>query len=356
MHALPVAPAVSIVMPVRDAAATLPAALTSIGRQSLADWELVAVDDGSTDDSAGILRDMARADPRVRVIEGPPQGIVGALATGLASARAPLVARMDADDVMHPARLALQVAALSADPSLALVATRAVLFPRSAVRDGSLAYLAWSNAVCTPADVGREIYVESPFVHPTVLMRRSAVDAVGGYRDGPFPEDYDLWLRVFAAGRAMAKVPRVLLGWREAPARATRTDPRYARAAFDGLRAAFLACDERLAAVRTGERDLVIWGAGRRTRGRAAHLLGRLGGDAGAIAPAAWVDIDPRKIGQQVGGAPVVAPGWLAGRAGAGRPRPFVLVYVTNHGARPLIEAELAAAGYRLGEDALFVG
>lgn len=335
-------PAISVVMPFRDAAATLPACLASLARQRLADYELLAVDDGSSDESPAIVAAAARADARIRLLSPGRVGLVAALNLGLAEARAPLVARMDADDLMHPARLAMQRDELAARPELALVASRVALFPKALVRAGYAEYVRWQNRVLTPAQVSAGIYVESPFAHPSVMLRRAAVLALGGYAEGPFPEDYELWLRMHAAGLPMAKLPRVLLAWRESPGRASRVDPRYARAAFDGLRAAFLARDPRL-----GQgRDLVYWGAGRPTRLRARGLIER------GFPPSAWIDIDERKLGQVVWGAPVRPRHWLAGL----RPRPFVLVYVTNHGAFDLISGWLAEMGYAPGADYLFVG
>jgi glycosyltransferase involved in cell wall biosynthesis len=334
-------PEISVVMPFRDAAATLPAALASVARQRGVALELLAVDDGSADGSAELVADLARADGRVRLITPGRVGLVGALRAALAEARAPLVARMDADDLAHPDRLRLQRDYLAANPGVALVASRVALFPRRLVRAGYAEYIRWQNSVLTPADVANNIYVESPFAHPSVTLRRAALEAAGGYRDGHFPEDYELWLRMHAAGMAMAKLPRVLLAWRESEGRASRTDPRYAREAFDALRAEYLARDPRLAS----GRELVYWGAGRNTRLRARCLIER------GFPPAAWVDIDPDKIGQVVWGAPVRPRAWLA-RA----QRPYVLVYVTNHGARELIAGWLAELGYAPGADYLFVG
>lgn len=336
------APAVSVVLPVSNAAATLPACLASLARQTLGDYELLAVDDGSADDSPALLAVAARADPRVRVLSPGRVGLVAALNLGLAAASAPMVARMDADDLAHPLRLALQRAYLDAHPDVALVASRVALFPKTLVRAGYAEYLRWQNAVLTPTDVANNIYVESPFAHPSVMLRRDTALALGGYADGPFPEDYELWLRIHAAGLPMAKLPRVLLAWRESPGRASRVDPRYERTAFDALRARFLARDPRL----HQGRDLVYWGAGRPTRQRARLLIDQ------GFPPAAWVDLDPRKIGHIVWGAPVRPRQWLDGL----RPRPYVLVYVTNHGARDLIGGWLAEMGYAPGVDYLFVG
>jgi glycosyltransferase involved in cell wall biosynthesis len=335
-------PTVSLVLPVRDTAGTLPACIATIRRQTFDAYEVLAIDDGSRDDSAALLRAWAAADRRVRVLETGGAGLVAALNLGLAQARGRLIARMDADDVMHPARLALQVAYLDAHPATALVATQAVAFPARHVREGYREYLRWQNRVLSPADVAAEIYREAPFAHPSVMLRRDVLMSLGGYADGPFPEDYELWLRMHRAGLAMAKLPRILLGWREHPTRTSRRDPRYTREAFDVLRAQFLAEDPRL---RQG-RELVYWGAGRPTRLRARRLAAQ------GFPATAWIDIDPRKIGRVIGGVPVVAPEWLAER----HPRPFVLIYVTNHGARELVDPLLAAWGYRAGEDYLWVG
>jgi len=174
------------------------------------------------------------------------------------------------------------------------------------------------------------------------MFRRAAIVGAGGYRDGDFPEDYELWLRLTERGCLLAKIDRCLLHWRQHDASVSRRDPRYSRDAFDRLRANYLARDRRL----HNGRALVFWGAGRRTRKRASHFV------AAGFSPRAWVDVDPRKIGNRVGDAPVVAPTWLARR----RPRPFVLAWVASHGAREMIAAALKSMGYARGTDYLAIG
>jgi glycosyltransferase involved in cell wall biosynthesis len=335
-------PAVSIVLPFRDEAAYLPECLASIRAQTLAAWELLAIDDGSDDGSAELVQSLAAQDARVRLLRPGRVGLVAALNLGIAEARAPLIARMDADDLMHPDRLRAQHEYLHDRPDVALAATQVELFPPDEVQGGYLEYVRWQNSVLEPEQVAREIYVESPFAHPSVMARTEVLRAAGGYADGPFPEDYELWLRLHAAGHRMGKVPRVLLRWRERSGRTSRVDPRYARDAFDLLRADFLVRDPRVAA----GHEIVVWGAGRRSRLRARLAMDR------GIHPAAWIDIDPRKIGHHVWGLPVHPPEWLAGRD----PRPFILVYVNNHGARDLIAARLSEMGYSPGDDWLGIG
>ncbi|NIR28216.1 MAG: glycosyltransferase [Gammaproteobacteria bacterium] len=338
-------PSVSIVMPFRDAADTLDECLESIAAQSLSSWELVAVDDGSRDGAREALGRRALEDPRIRILPNPGRGLVAALNAGLRAARAELVARMDADDRMLPGRLAAQVEHLERHPQVTLVACRVEAFPRGRLREGMREYLRWQNACITPVDMREEIYVEAPMVHSSVMFRRSRVLALGGYREGDFPEDYDLWLRLARAGDSMSKQRRVLHEWRQRPHSLSRTDRRYRRAAFDRLRATYLATDPRLAT----SRPLAIWGAGRRTRRRARALQEH------GLSPVVWVDIDPRKIGNRVGGIPVVDPGWLAGSAPDAL-RPFVLSYVASHGARTEIGGYLRRTGYERGRDYLMVG
>lgn len=335
-------PLISIVMPFRNEERFLDESLRSIIAQTLHDWELIAVDDHSSDRSATIVRELAAADLRVRLCPNRGTGLVAALNHGLSLAKAPLVARMDADDVMADRRLSLQLEALTSRPDVGLVASRVRLFPRGALRAGYREYEKWQNRVVTPEDVDREIFFESPFAHPSVTIRRSHLDRVGGYRDGPFPEDYELWLRMHAHGIPMMKCEKVLLHWRERPDRASRTDARYERDAFDRLRAHHLARDRRL----DGNRPVVVWGAGRKTRARARHLTRE------GVSIDAWIDIDRRKIGRDLDGARVLAPEELASFV----PRPLVLVYVLNHGARELISAHLESIGYELGTDWLPVG
>lgn len=334
-------PTISVVLPFHNAETTLDETLDSIATQTLGDYELVAVDDGSTDGSAALVTARAERDPRIRLLQPGRVGFVGAVNRGLGAARAPLVARMDADDRMLPARLERQVRLHESDPTLTLTGCRVRLFPEAAVAAGMREYVRWQNACVEPEAIAGEAYVELPVAHPTMCYRRDAVLDIGGYREGPFPEDYDLFLRLHAGGHRMAKVPDVLLEWREAPDRLSRTDPRCTREAFDCLRAAYLAEDPRL----HQGRPLAFWGAGRRTRRRADRLLQY------GFTPTAWVDIDPAKVGRSLQGAPVVAPDWL-GR----RPRPFVLSYVASHGARERIAAFLEGRGYRRGRDYLMVG
>ncbi len=326
-------PRVSVLLPVRDGAATLAAALRSVLRQSEGRFECVVVDDGSRDESLALARDFARRDARIRVLATARSGLVATLMHGLAACTAPFVARMDADDCMHRERLRLQVAALE-KTGLAAVGCWVRLHPRRGLSDGMRAYEHWLNAIDTPEAVRREAFVECPIAHPTLLARRSVLSAFG-YRDADWPEDYDLVLRMLAAGERIGMVPRRLLLWRDGPGRLSRTSPVYASDRFTRCRAAFLATGPLAAAS-----EYVLWGYGGTGRALRAALLEH------GKRPVRIVELHPGRLGQRIHGAAVVAPAALAG--GCELP---IVVSVAGAGPRAEIRSALAAMGYAEGRD-----
>lgn len=330
-------PEVSVLLPYRDAEPTLDEALASVLAQEGVALELIAVDDGSRDRSAERVRARAARDPRVHALAGTGRGIADALTLAAAAARAPLLARMDADDIALPGRLRAQVDRLRADARLAALATQVELFPESAIDEGMRRYVQWQNGLLSAEQHRLALFIESPLCHPSVVMRADALAQVGGYRDGPFPEDYDLWLRFDAAGFGLAKLPAVLLRWRLSLGRATFRDPRYGRDRFLAIKAPHLA-----ARVRDCDRPIDVWGAGGTGKRLARALEGH------GLRADRFIDIDPRKIGSVARGAPIVPVEALA------PPRErFVIVALGARGARDLAREELARRGYREGPDYL---
>ena len=332
-------PSVSILMPVRNEERYLPAALESIRRQTLQDWELVAVDDGSTDSTPAILQAASSSDPRVRVLRTKKRGLVPALNAGLDACRSHLVARMDADDISHPRRFELQHSLLSGNPAIGLAASAFRHFPRTTIRLGMLAYEKWQNSLTNHDVILRDLFVESPFVHPSVMYRRDVVTAAGGYRDMGWAEDYDLWLRLAADGVSFARLPLPLLFWRDRPERATRTMPQYTAAAFRAckthhLKQGFL----------NGVREVVLAGAGLEGRAWSRALL-----DEG-IRVASWIDVDPKKIGRTLHGA-MVTDARHCVKPGERR----ILATVGTRGAREQIRKWAGRAGLVEGKDFLCV-
>jgi glycosyltransferase involved in cell wall biosynthesis len=332
-------PVVSVLMPCYNAVATLSSALESLNRQTLQDFELIIVDDGSTDGSLALMRSWAAADARIKLVNQVHGGIVKALNTGLEACQAGYVARMDADDLAHPNRLSGQVSFLDQHPDTALVSCRVRGYPPEKVRQGFEVYLEWQNSLLTDEDIRREIFVESPFAHPSVVIRKDWLLQVGAYQDHGWPEDYDLWLRLYLAGARFVKLPKVLLEWRDHAARLTRQDSRYSLENFLRLKAYYL-----LRGPLRGRETVFLWGAGMLGRRLSKHLL-RQG------APlSAFIDIDPRKVGRTRRGLPVLSsqdlPGWWHRS-----PKPVLLAAVGARGARQLIRQQLTQYGLREAVD-----
>ena len=296
--------------------------------QTFAGCEFLAVDDGSVDATRSLLLAWREIDPRVRVLDSAGAGLIAALRLATDAARGEYIARMDADDIAEPDRFAKQVALLDARPEIVACGTLVRYFPREVVRDGARRYEQWINALAGPDEILRDLFVECPIPHPTLVVRAKALRSAGGYVDSGWPEDYDLVLRLWGAGGRFAKVPEVLLHWRESEGRASRTHTRYSAAAF-------VACKvHHLLERGVDGRPIVVWGAGPVGKSFARELL-RQGG-----CLAAFVDLDPRRIGQTIHGAPVIAPGRIGEYRDA-----FTLAAVGSASARAEIRSALGAAG-----------
>ncbi|MBI3538689.1 MAG: glycosyltransferase family 2 protein [Candidatus Eisenbacteria bacterium] len=312
-----------MLLPVRDAAPWLGASLASLARQTFRDFEVIAVDDGSRDDSGPLLERWARRDPRLRVAHTPARGLPAALTTALGLARGRLIARHDADDLSHRRRFALQHAFLAAHRGVAVVGCRVRLFPAAAFGDGMRRWARWHNGLMTHEAMAREALIDSPLAHGTALMRRPALERAGGWIERGWAEDVDLWLRLIADGARLAKLRQTLYGWRQHPASATRRDPRYGRDRFLALRlaaleAGLLAGAERLTLVGVGA-SLAVWRAALTRPGRRIDVIdGRM--RPGHAAPAPPVVL--------VFGAPAARERWRAALTANGLSEGDAFVFV----------------------------
>jgi glycosyltransferase involved in cell wall biosynthesis len=326
-------PRISVLLPVRNAVATVGKALATVFDQTLPPDEVVVVDDGSTDGTSEVLAAWIQRERRLRVVAGEGKGISRALNRGLAQCQGDWVARMDADDECLASRFEEQWAHLRNDPSLSAVGTQVEIFRDDRpVSPNMQSYGRWMGSLTTPEGLARECFIESPVCHPSVMVRRSVLQALEGYREEDAPEDYELWLRMLDSGHRISNVPRVLLRWRDQDSRLTRTDPRYRQDAHIALKARYLA-------KRMGSTPVVIWGAGPIGL-KLFRRLKALGTRVDKL-----VDIDPRKIGQRIEGVPVVDPTALPSPESC-----HLLAAVGAHGGREDIRKYAVQAGFIEGE------
>jgi glycosyltransferase involved in cell wall biosynthesis len=204
-----VTPGISVVLAVHNGERHLEASLRSLREQTFQDFEIIVVDDGSTDRTVEILAALERDEPRAVIVRQPNRGLAASLNTGIGLARGRYVGRQDADDLSRPERFACQSAWLDRDPSVVAVGSSADVIDRSGAIVGALPAALGASAVRRGL-----LSLRTTPVHGSMLMRTSAVRQAGGYRVAfPAAQDYDLWLRISAAG-AMDNLTEPLYQWR----------------------------------------------------------------------------------------------------------------------------------------------
>jgi glycosyltransferase involved in cell wall biosynthesis len=327
------APQVSILLPFRNAAGTLDAAIRSITAQTFTDWQLLLIDNASTDGSTAIAQRWAANDPRIRVLHEPRVGIAHALNTGLAQASTTYIARMDADDISHAERLAEQVAYLDTHPEIGVLATRTAFASTVAEHRGMQAFVQWQNNILSPHEHYVKRFVDAPLAHPTVLFRRELVEQHGGYDTNPLPEDHELWLRWMDAGVRFAKLPMELLTWNDHAGRLSRTHANYSVDAFFGTKVKWLT---KWLERKLNGRPLIIAGTSLLCQERAALL------EAAGIAVYGFTDVK----GRGVPGRVFIPHDQLPPTGEA-----FIVSFISQRGTGDRIAEFLAGRGLVEGED-----
>ena len=322
-------PDVSVLLPCYNASETLEESLTSLQKQTYPDFEVICVDDGSTDGTTEILRDWCQNDPRFINIPIAHSGVIKAANVGLEFCQGEVIVRMDADDRCHPDRIKIQRDYLLKNPEVAVVGSLVKGFPKDQIGEGFQLYYAWLNSLVSHEDITREIFVESPIANPCAAFRRSWIRDLGGYRDHGWPEDYDLWLRFYLAGAHFAKIPEVLLEWREHPGRLTHLDSRYSVENFLRAKAHYIARGPA-----QGRDAVIVWGAGMTGRRLSKHLVRE------GLPLVCFVEVDQKKIGNTRRGKPIIGVGELLGEWGKYE-NPILLTAVRARSAAPLIKAQL---------------
>ena len=203
-------PSLSVVLPVYNAARFLGDALNSILAQDFRDFECIAINDGSTDGSVEILNEYGRRDTRICVIDQQNMGLVETLNRGISLSRAPLVARMDADDICLPGRFAAQMRYFEGRSDLGVLGGQIKLI------DEKGRYLRLVDYPAREKELEAFLLTGSPVAHPAVMFRKAAVEKAGLYRKAfRHAEDYDLWLRVHEAGYSIENLKIPLIEYRQ---------------------------------------------------------------------------------------------------------------------------------------------
>ena len=325
---------VSVVMPVYNAEKTVLRALESLRAQTLQPIEIIVVNDGSTDGTMDLLR----RQHDIMLLDHSHRGIAAALNEGITAAAGDYIARMDADDICRPARLEEQASFLDIFRELGLAGCRVAYGGNRIRQSGYAGYVDWINTLIDPAAIATNRFIESPFAHPSVMFRRELFEQFGAYRNGPFPEDYELWLRWMANGVKAGKVDEELLIWNDPPERLSRTDSRYSTDAFYRIKSEYLAL--WLKENNPHHPDVIIWGAGRVTRKRAAHL------ESFGIRVTGFIDLKPRTL-----------ENGIAVMHHSDIPEPdnaFIISMVGSRGAREKIRAFLKTRGFKEGKSCIF--
>lgn len=250
---------ISIILPVKDTEIYLEACLDSIISQTFTHWELIAVDDDSSDHSLIVLQEYAQRDKRIRVVSNPNPGLLEALRFGYSKSIGSLIHRMDSDDIMPETKLQLMHDAWVEKGMESLITGGTEYFSdHGEVGDGFKRYDAWLMEVARNQSHRTEMYRECVIPSNCWLVHREDFDAVGGFEPNTFPEDYDLCLRFITHPLTIIGIPQVLHYWRDRPDRISRNWEVYSDNRFFELKVNYFFRMQR-----DHLRALVVWGAGK---------------------------------------------------------------------------------------------
>lgn len=258
---------VSILLPVYNAASFLEECLNSILSQSIENWELLAVNNDSKDNSLAILKHYATKDSRIRVLENQPNSIITALRKALAASTGQWITRMDADDRMAPQKLESLRENLEQSGKGHLAVGLVEYFSEKKLGEGYQQYAIWLNELSKEGRNFEDRYKECVIPSPCWMCSRADLIHCGAFDADRYPEDYDLAFRFYEGGLKIVGVPEVLHYWRDYASRSSRTSAHYSDNRFLELKVDYfhkLDFDNN--------RPLVLWGAGKKGK-RIAQLF-----------------------------------------------------------------------------------
>ncbi|MGB6153509.1 MAG: glycosyltransferase [Pricia sp.] len=323
-------PLVSILMPFKNTERFLGDCLASIGAQTYENWELIAVDDHSSDASRQLVENFALMDGRIKLVDASGDGIIQALRTAYGKSQGRLITRMDSDDIMASNKLQVMVDALLKQGKGHLAVGKVKYFSETGIGDGYARYETWLNALTATGSNYSEIYKECVIPSPCWMVFREDLDACRAFEPDRYPEDYDLAFRFYERELKCIPCNQVLHHWRDYETRTSRTSEHYVQNYFLDIKFHyFLKLD------RNTNTPLVLWGAGNKGKAIAKSLQAK-------NIPFYWVCDNPKKIGKEIYGQKMLHFGELKGLQD-----PQTLITVSNSEAQAMIKGFFEKLGQK---------
>lgn len=321
-------------MSVRNGGQFLEECLLSIQKQTFEDWELIVVNNHSTDNSLDIIESFVIGDSRINYYNNVDDGLIEALKLGYSKSIGRKITRMDADDYMSTDRLAIQHKSLETYGRGFISTGLVKCFSEQPLGDGFLKYETWLNQLTTLGDNFSEIYKENVIPSPCWMMFREDLDLVGGFNAYAYPEDYDLTFRCYQSRMKCIPSQSVLLYWRDYSTRTSRVEKEYADNRFIEMKCHyFLEIDANV------DRPLVIWGAGNKGKQIVKFFISN------SISPQ-WICNNEKKVGKDIYGLRLNDIRYLKEQL-----NPQIIIAVANNEEQKEIVNQLNNEGRIAGED-----
>ncbi|WP_136481387.1 glycosyltransferase family 2 protein [Cognatitamlana onchidii] len=283
-------PLISILIPFKNTESFLKECLDSVLKQTYSNWELIIIDDGSTDASYSIVKTYAKQDSRIKLLKNPGKGIIEALRYAFSKSGGALITRMDSDDIMQPKKLEVLSTSLLNSGKRHVAIGMVNYFSETGIKAGYKSYETWLNQLTKTGANYSEIYKECVIPSPCWMVYREDLIACNAFNPNRYPEDYDLAFRFYKHQYKCLPCNEVLHDWRDYNTRTSRTHEHYAENHFIGIKLHyFLELDFNKT------KTLVIWGAGKKGK-KVAKILIDKGIDF------EWICDNPKKIGKDIYG------------------------------------------------------
>lgn len=283
-------PLISILTPFKNTSAFLKECINSIIEQSYSNWELIIVDDHSSDESNAIVSNYAKQDKRIKLFKNEGKGIINALKLAFNKSSGQYITRMDSDDIMAPKKLEFMLNDLQTHGKNHIALGLVKYFSKTGIGDGFKRYETWLNSLISTGENFKEIYKECVIPSPCWMIHKDDLIACNAFNPNIYPEDYDLAFRFYKHGLKCIPSNNLLHYWRDYSTRASRTHKHYAENYFIDIKLHYF-----LELNYDAQRPLTIWGAGAKGKTIARTLKEKK-------IPFIWICDNPKKIGKHIYG------------------------------------------------------